>query len=110
MAITSIQKHLNEDLQFRAIFHHVLEYEARYNPDNVISNATVTDSLTIEGAVLGDLVLVSVTVDLQGLVLMGQVTAADTVVLTLANTSAGAINLAESNLHIVLLRPSHVIG
>ena len=110
MAITSIQKTRHEAVQFRGVFRDVEEYEAVYDPDSVGSNSTVTDTIAAPGAEMGDMVLVSVDTDLQGLILIGNVSSADVVTLTLANTSAGAINIGSCNVHIICMSPYHVLG
>ena len=110
MAITSIQMIRHEAAQFRGVFGDICEYEATYDPDSVGSNATVRDTIATPGAEMGDLVLVSVTADLQGLILVGNVSSADVVTLTLANTSAGAINIGSCSIHLVCMSPYHVLG
>lgn len=50
--------------------------------------------VTVTGAALGDFVLASLSIDVADLVLTGAVTAADTVTLSLANNTGGAIDLA----------------
>jgi len=50
--------------------------------------------VTVTGAALGDFVLASLSIDVADLVLTGAVTAANTVTLSLANNTGGAIDLA----------------
>lgn len=61
-------------------------------------------ALTVSGAALGDLVLVGPGVDPVDAALVGHVTAADTVEVTLLNNTAGAVNLASQTLRVVVLR------
>lgn len=110
MAITAVQIHTNADEQFRGTFHHVAELEATWDPDNVSSNSEFHEEITVPGAVLGDMILVSIDVDVQKLDVVGHVTAPNTVTVGLHNSSQGAVNLASCNLHLVLLRPQHVVG
>lgn len=60
--------------------------------------------LNVPGAALGDIVLVGPGVDPVDAVLVGHVTAADTVEVTLLNNTAGAVNLASQNIRVVVLR------
>ena len=107
MTISSIDKERDEPLQFRGLFRNVVELEAAYDPASVGSNATVTDDVAVQGVHLGDMVLLSIDIDIQDLVLTANVTATDVVTIVLANTTAGAVNLGPSNVHIICLRPYH---
>lgn len=59
----------------------------------------VTD-LTVTGAALGDFVLVSSSLDVTDLSLVGQVTAANTVTVQLLNNTGGAIDLASATVYV----------
>lgn len=59
----------------------------------------VTD-ITVTGAALGDFVLVSSSLDVVDLALVGQVTAADTVTVQLLNNTGGAIDLASGTVYV----------
>jgi hypothetical protein len=61
-------------------------------------------ALTVPGAALGDIVLVGAGIDPIDSALVGHVTAANTVEVTLLNNTAGAVNLASQTLRIVVLR------
>lgn len=61
-------------------------------------------ALTVPGAALGDFVLVGAGVDVTDAALVGHVTSANTVEVTLLNNTAGAIDLASQTLRIVVLR------
>jgi len=61
-------------------------------------------ALTVAGAALGDIVLVGPGVDPVDSALVGHVTAANTVEVTLLNNTAGAVNLASQTLRVVVLR------
>lgn len=61
-------------------------------------------ALTVAGAALGDIVLVGAGVDVTDAALVGHVTAANTVEVTLLNNTAGAVNLASQTLRVVVLR------
>jgi hypothetical protein len=108
MTITSVVQDRNGALQFRGLVANVIEYEAVWDPANVGSNSFASESMTIPGAALGDMVLVNVDVDLQNLTLFGHVKAADTVDIHLSNNTAGAVNLPSCNLHIIILQLNHL--
>lgn len=61
-------------------------------------------ALTVPGAALGDFVLVGPGVDPIDSALVGHVTAANTVEVTLLNNTAGAVDLASQKLRVVVLR------
>lgn len=61
-------------------------------------------ALTVPGAALGDIVLVGPGVDPVDSALVGHVTAANTVEVTLLNNTAGAVDLASQTLVVVVLR------
>lgn len=60
--------------------------------------------VTVTGAVLGDYAEASLSLDVADLVLDAQVTAADTVTCVLANSTDGAINLAEATIYVRVFR------
>jgi hypothetical protein len=93
--------------QFRSVFYTVVEFEAKYNPVSVGSNSTTADEISIAGVELGDFCLANIDVDIQDLTTTVHVTAPGVITITLANTTAGAVDLVESNLHVVVLRPHH---
>ena len=110
MAITAVQKLSDAPLQFRGIINHVIEYEATWNPDSVGSNGEFHESVAVPGAVLGDMVLVSIDVDQQDMDVHGYVESAGSVRVGINNATAGAVDLGPCNLHIILFRPVHIVG
>ena len=63
--------------------------------------------VTVPNVALGDIVMgVSVGVDTVDAAIVGAVTAANTVTLTLLNNSAGAVNLASTTCKFIVGRPS----
>lgn len=72
------------------------------------SLATVTGALssgiTVTGAALGDSVELYPPIDMQGILFQGFVSAADTIKITLFNTTAGTIDLASGTWGIVVKR------
>jgi hypothetical protein len=73
---------------------------ATYNPPDILNGAQTTTTVTATGAALGDSVVPSFGIDLQGIVMTAYVSAADTVTVTLRNDTGGAINLASSTLRV----------
>lgn len=71
---------------------------AVWNPGNVLAAASTTTTLTVTSAALGDTVLLSFTLDLQGQILSGYVSATNTVTAVLFNPTAGALDLASGTL------------
>jgi hypothetical protein len=70
-----------------------LKGNVAWNPASVANGAQTSTTLTITGAVLGMPVVAWTIIALSGLRLWGEVTAADTVTLYLANTTGGAVDL-----------------
>lgn len=75
-----------------------------WDPANVAAAASVTTTVTVPGATLGDYVHVSFSLSLQGLILTGYVSAATTVTVVLFNPTGGGVNLGSGTLR-VYVRP-----
>lgn len=71
---------------------------ATYNPPNLNNGTQTTTTVTVTGAALGDFVLPSFSLDLQGIELTAYVSAADTVTCLLRNDTGGAIDLGSGTL------------
>lgn len=76
-----------------------------WDPPSVAAQAagipgTTATTVTLNGAVVGDLVVAAFSLALGGLRLVAEVTAADTVTVTLINTTASAIDLASGTLRV----------
>lgn len=94
--------------QFQDLFQNVIVYTGALNLGNAATGSgtfTSTD-ITVPGAALGDLVLVSLGIDSVDTVVAGQVSLANTVTVTLLNNTAGAVDLASTTVRIVVLQPS----
>lgn len=93
--------------QFNALFKEVLVYTAALDLGNAAtgSGTFASTDVTVPGAELGDLVLVSLAVDTVDTAIVGAVTAANTVTVTVLNNTAGAVNLASATVRIVVLKP-----
>lgn len=82
-----------------------LHGSATYDWPSIAAGATATTTITVTGAVLGDLVdSISHGVSLAGLNCTGYVSAADTVTLVMTNPTAGAIDLASTTVRVVVQR------
>ena len=71
----------------------VITYEATIDPGSLADSAGETHSITIEGANLGDFVLVSAPYDLQDLIVTAYVQAEDTVEVRIQNESGNTVDL-----------------
>jgi hypothetical protein len=81
----------------------VLTGLATYNPADLADAAGATTTLTVTGAVLGDFVEhVSFSLDLEGVLLTGWVSAANTVSVRFQNETTGSVNLAEGTIRAVV--------
>lgn len=76
----------------------VLSGTATYDPPSLADGVGVTTTITVTGAAVGDFVLVSFSLDLQGITLTGYVSVADTVSARLQNESGGTLDLASGTL------------
>lgn len=75
-----------------------------WNPGSIADGGMEAKDVTVTGAELGDHVLVSFSLDVADLTLTANVTAANTVTCVLANSTGGAVDLAEGTLYIRLLK------
>lgn len=83
---------LKAKFQFQALFPSVAFATATLTPAAVTTGTTnVASTITVPGAAVGDLVFISPPAALGNVHLQGEVTAADTVTLKFANTTAGSI-------------------
>lgn len=107
MAISNIKQTRTGRMQFQGLFECVAEAEALWNPASVGSNEAVSETMTVIGSRVGDMVLVSYDGDLQKLILNAYSSGVDEVTIQLHNSSAGAVDLAENNIHVIVLKPQH---
>lgn len=77
---------------------------ATYDPASLVDGAGATTTVTVTGAVVGDMVSVSFSQDLQGITLTGWVSAANTVSVRFQNESGGTLDLASGSLRASLTR------
>lgn len=76
---------------------------AVYNTASLADGVGAETSITVRGAALGDYVLVSAGIDLQGISVTGYVQAADTVDIRIQNESGGTIDLASTTFRVRVL-------
>jgi hypothetical protein len=77
---------------------------ATWDPASVASGATVTTTVTVSGASLGDFTLESFSLSLAGLQLTSYVSAANTVTAVLSNLTGSAVDLASGTLSVLVLK------
>lgn len=84
---------------------------AVYNASAVVDVTSLIDgagatssSITVTGAVLGDFVLISCSLDLQGMLLTAYVDAANSVKFRVQNETGGTIDLASATFKVKVLR------
>src|SRR3990167_5236422 len=77
--------------------------EVTINPGSLVDGAGATQSVTIEGANLGDFVLVSAPYDLQDITVTGYVQAQDIVEIRIQNEGAATVDLASGVWRVVVI-------
>lgn len=93
-------------MQFQELVDKVYVYTGTLDLGNAAtgSGTFASSDVTVTGVALGDIVLaVSLGVDTVDAAVVGAVTAANTVTVTLLNNTAGAVNLASTTVRIVVL-------
>lgn len=84
----------------------IINVNVTYDPPSIAANAgVVSAALTVTGAEIGDRVNVFPPYTTQGIMVYGDVSAADTVKLSLFNPTAGAIDLASGSWQIQVVKP-----
>lgn len=83
----------------------ILVGSATFNPSDLADGAGETTTVTVTGAALGDFVdAVSFSLDTQGIMLNGWVSAADTVSVRFQNESGGQLNIGSGTLRAMVRR------
>jgi len=77
---------------------------ATWNPGSIASGGYEAKDVTVQGAALGDFVLVSFSLDVQDMTLTAQVTAANTVTATLSNNTGSAVDLGSGTLKVLVMK------
>ena len=81
-----------------------LQGSTTWDAPSVASGAQTTTTVTVTGAALGDLCLVSFSLDLQGMQLTAYVSSANTATVVLRNGTAGSIDLASGTLRVRVIK------
>lgn len=103
-AATAITSRRGND-QFRGLFTDTWDVTCTLDAGSVSTGATDTDTVTVPGVALGDMVLgFSFGVSEAGLVKRAYVSAANTVTIVTYNPTAGSVNLAATTLNMVIGR------
>ena len=103
-AATSVVSNRDND-SFRGLFSDTWSVVCTLNSASVADQAAGTDTVTVPGVVLGDMVIgMSAGVSEAGLVRRAYVSAADTVTIATTNTTGGAVDLASSTVKLVIAR------
>jgi len=76
-----------------------------WDPGSIAVGASTTQTITVSGAAFGDFVAVSCSISLAGLTLTGYVSGVNSVVLVLANLTAGAVDLSSATFRAIVTRP-----
>jgi hypothetical protein len=101
---TSVTVRAGND-QFRGLYTNTFLVRATLDADSLVDGAGDTDTVTVPGVALGDMVLsASLAVDVAGLIVTAYVSAANTVSIRFQNETGGSVNLASSTLRLVVVR------
>ena len=103
-AATAVVSSRDND-SFRGLFNDTWTVTCTLDSASVADQAAGTDTVTISGVALGDMVIgMSAGVDEAGLVRRAYVSAANTVTIATTNTTGGAVNLASTTVKLVIAR------
>jgi hypothetical protein len=103
-AATSVVSNRDNE-SFRGLFSDTWSVTCTLNSASVADQAAATDTVTVPGVVLGDMVIgMSAGVSEAGLVRRAYVSATDTVTIATTNTTGGAVDLASSTVKLVIAR------
>ena len=103
-AATAVVSRRGND-QFRGLFTDTWDVTCTLNSASVATTATATDTVTVAGVALGDMVLgMAIGVDEAGLVRRAYVSAANTVTIVTYNPTASSVDLASTTLQLIIGR------
>ena len=103
-AATSVVSNRDNE-SFRGLFSDTWTVTCTLNSASVADQAAGTDTVTVPGVVLGDMVIgMSAGVSEAGLVRRAYVSAADTVTIATTNTTGGAVDIASTTVKLVIAR------
>ena len=77
--------------QFQGVFSAAIPFKTTITEASIATGAVSAGDITVTGAALGDFVLMAAKTDPVDLLVSAQVTAANTVTVTLANVTGGAV-------------------
>ena len=77
---------------------------ATWDPASLASGSSVSTTVTVSGAALGDFVLASFSLSLSGLTLSAYVSAANTVTVVIGNHTGTAVDIASGTLKVLVLK------
>lgn len=97
-------------VQFQAAFESVIPFKTTVDVASIASGAKQLTSVTVPGASLGDFVVASCSLDLQGLSLTAYVSAANTVQIDMANNTGGAVDIASAVYAGAVLKPGAIFS
>ena len=104
-AATAVTSRRGND-QFRGLFSDTWNVSCTLDSGSVATTATATDTVTVAGVALGDMVIgMSIGVSEAGLMRRAYVSAANTVTIVTVNPTASSIDLALTTLKLVIGRP-----
>jgi len=103
-AATAVVSSRDND-SFRGLFSDTWTVTCTLNSASVSDQAAATDTVTVPGVVLGDMVIgMSAGVSEAGLVRRAYISATDTVTIATTNTTVGSVDLASSTVKLVIAR------
>jgi len=114
MAIEAMTATLTQDEgiglrhSFQGLFSEIRPFNVTLEEDSVADQASSTVTITVAGAALGDIVLIGLGADAGGMTVSADVSAANTVRVTVGNTSSAAVTTLATPVvcNGVVLRPN----
>ena len=104
-AATAVTSRRGND-QFRGLFTDTWDVTCTLDSASVGTLATATDTVTVPGVALGDMVIgMSIGVSEAGLMRRAYVSAANTVTIVSINPTGSSIDLASTTLQLMIARP-----
>lgn len=88
----------------RTLFSHVINASVTIDPPALNDGDSATAEVTVTGAALGDFVMFAPPYDTQGVTVTATVSAADKVRFVFTNNTGGAVDLAEGEWNVKVLR------
>jgi hypothetical protein len=104
-AATAVVSRRGND-QFRGLFADTWEVSCTLNTASIATTATDTDTVTVPGVALGDMVIgMSLGVSEAGVVRRAYVSAANTVTVATDNLTGASVDLASTTIKLAIVRP-----